>query len=214
MNLQEFINLRSHCPMCDTPLITRFISDRKQKSKIIENRYVAILVMRGMRSCEPDYEVGYSFGMEDDSLSIEFYNEWDMSASASNYMIKIFKDFHKNMAGTRFCFLRTCGTCYKYDMMSTEIKMDLKKATFSSMEVYSESFIFSTQVEDGFKFIKLDNCTDPKPSSELYWWRSEFDYRADWRVPKGCSKILDLPLIPFFSKEETSRRLNNLITFA
>lgn len=215
MNLQEFIDLRSHCPMCDTPLITKFISDRKQKNKTENDRYVAVLVMRGMRSCEPDYEVGYSFGMQDNSLSIEFYNEWDMSKSASNYMIKIFKDFHKNVAKSRFRFIRTCGMCFKYEMTSELIELDLKKAQYSSVEVHDESFVFTAETNEGYKFILLDNYVgDPDPRSELCWWRSTTDYRVEWAIPNNSSVKSGLSLIPFVSKQETFKRLNNLIIFS
>ena len=213
MNLQDFIGLRSHCPMCNSALITRFISDRKQKNKIIENRYVAILVMRGMRSCEPDYEVGYSFGMQDNSLSIEFYNEWDMSGSASNYMVKIFKDFHKNMSNTKFRFIRTCGLCFKYELRSQPINIDLKTASYSSIDASTESFVFTTSTDVGFKFIRLDSHIEWNVS-DLWWWRDEHDYKLEWPLKSTCSHRLALPYIPFISKEETNECLDKLILFS
>lgn len=213
MNLQEFIDLRSHCPMCGTSLITNFISDRKQKNRFENDKYVAKLVMRGMRSCEPDYEVGYHFGLRDNSLSIEFYNEWDMSASASMYMVKIFKDFHKNMANTKFKFVRSCGFCFHYEMLSGPIDINLKSSTYGDVIPFKESFIFTTQTEENNKVVLLENNIE-KSSSNLYWWRDEGNVRIGWTQPFRSSKITELPLIPFISKEETNRRLNTLITFA
>ena len=215
MNLQEFMGLRTHCPMCETALITKFISERKQKSRLQDNRYVAILVMRGMRSCEPDYEVGYSFGLNDNSLSIEFINEWDMKNQATNYMMKIFKDFHKNVSKSGFRFIRTCGLCFKYEMSSELVELDLKKAEYSAIQVCDESFVFKTPTEDGFKYTLLDNYIgDVDPTSELCWWRSDMDYKIEYPIPKHSSVKSGLPLIPFLSKEETGKRISNLITFA
>lgn len=213
MNLQEFIDLRSQCPMCGSALITKFISDRKQKHRFIDNKYAAILVMRGMRSCEPDYEVGYHFGLEDNSLSIEFYNEWNMSASASMYMIKIFKEFHKNLANTKFKFLRTCGFCFKYELISQPISIDLKRANYSSVIPSTESFVFTLPGGEDRRYIRLDNHLEWN-KSDLWWWRSDMDYRLDWSLKTNCSHRFDLPLIPFVSNEETGRRLSNLITFS
>ncbi len=214
MNLQDFIDLRSHCPMCGTALITRFISDRKQKNKMIEDRYVAVLVMRGMRSCEPDYEVGYSFGLKDNSLSIEFYNEWDMSNSASSHMIKIFREFHKNMSNTKFRFIRTCGFCFKYEMDSKPVDLDLRTATYTSIERDDETFVWSTKTEEGYKFILLDNYSDPDPHSEICSWRSEYDHKVEQPIPGRAAITRDLPQISFVSKEETGERLKKLLIFS
>lgn len=169
--------------------------------------------MRGMRSCEPDYEVGYSFGMQDNSLSVEFYNEWDMSNHVSNYMVKIFRDFHKNISSTRFRFLRTCGFCFKYELRSQPISIDLKAASYSSIDLATESFVFSTPIDNGFKFIRLDNHMEWN-TSDMWWWRDEHDYKLDWPLKSTCSHRINLPFLPFSSKEETGKRLNNLITFA
>ncbi len=213
MNLQDFIDLRSHCPICDTALITKFISDRKQKSRLENDRYAAIMVMRGMRSCEPDYEAGYSFGLKDNSLSIEFYNEWDMSKSVSNYMLKIFRDFHKNMTAARLRFARTCSFCFKYELRSDPIHIDLKKTSYSSIDLSTESFVFTIPNGEDKKFIRLDNHIEWN-KSDMWWWRENHDYKLEWPLKSTCSHRLDLPLIPFISKEETTKRLSNLITFA
>lgn len=215
MNLQEFINLRDKCPFCDHILTTQFISDRKQKTKIDNNRFIAILIMRGMRSCEPDDEVGYSFGLTDTSLTIEFYNEWDMKNYVTNHMIKIFKLFHQNMSNTKFLFIRACRFCFKYEMYSKIIDINLKKSQYSSIEICNESFMFTSITDDGYKFILLDNHIGyDNPSSQLCWWRSSVDYKISDSIPHDCSEENSLPLIAFLSKNETAERLNNLIIFA
>jgi hypothetical protein len=212
MNLQEFIDLRRDCPMCGTALITKF-SSRKQKVKLEDNRFIAVFVMRGMRSCEPDYEVGYSFGIQDNSLAIEFYNEWDMRNQASIYMCNLFKKFHGNQnVGHRF--IRTCGFCFKYEMDSKPVGLDLKTSTFSSIQKDDETFVWSTKTEEGYKFVLLDNYSDPGPSSEICTWRSENDYRVESAAPPRASITRNLPQIPFISKEETGERIKKLLIFS
>lgn len=218
MILQEFINLRKNCPMCDAGLITKFDAGRKSKHRLENDRLISVLVMRGMRSCEPDYEVGYSFGLNDNSLAIEFYNEWDMRNHASTYMCDLFKKFHSNMKGIRWHFTRTCGFCFKYEISTKPIEIDLKTATFTPLEVEDETFVWAFPTEDGqHRYILLDNHRNDANTeniSELCWWRSDADYRVEWPVPPNYSIKRDLPLIPFISEEETGRRVSNLLIFS
>jgi hypothetical protein len=130
-------------------------------------------------------------------------------------MVKIFRDFHKNVSKTRFRFLRTCGFCFKYEITSEMIDLDLKEAKYSQIDVCDESFVFVTPTDEGHKFILLDNHVgDPNPTSELCWWRSSSDYKIEYPIPRNSCVKSGLTLIPFSSKDDTSKRLNNLITFA
>lgn len=199
--------------MCGTALITKF-SSRKQKCKLENDRYISVFVMKGMRSCEPDYEVGYSFSMEYNSFMVEFYNEWDMSNHASTYMCKLFKQFHANAMTGCHRFIRTCGFCFKYEMDSKPISLDLHTSTFNSIEKEDESFVWSTKTDEGYRFMLLDNYGDPNPASEVATWRSENDYRIEQPLPGRSCITKDLPQIPFVSKEETGERLKKLLIFS
>lgn len=199
--------------MCGTALITKF-SSRKQKCKLEDNRYISVFTMRGMRNCEPDYEVGYSFGIDDNSLMIEFYNEWDMHNHASKYMCDLFKKWHANMRTAAHRFIRTCSFCFKYEMDSKPIDIDLRTSKYSTIEKDDETFIWSSKTEEGFKFILLDNYSDPNPHSEVCIWRSESDYRVIDPAPTRANILRDLPQIPFVSKDETGERLKKLLIFS
>jgi hypothetical protein len=215
MNLQEFIDLRKDCPMCGGALTTKF-GKRKQKAKLEDNRFIAVFIMRGMERHEPDYEVGYSFGLEDHSLAIEFYNEWDMRSCVSTYMCDIFRKFHANVDQSfSNRFTRTCGLCFKYQMESKLIDLDLKAATFSSIEKNEEVFVWSTKTEEGRKFVLLDNYIESTtPISDIFTWRSEHDYKLENAIPSNYHLIESLPQIPFVSKEETGARLKKLLIFS
>lgn len=199
--------------MCGTALITKF-GTRKQKSKLENDRYISVMIMKGMRSCEPDYEVGYSFGIHNNSLMIEFYNEWDMRNHASTYMCNLFKQFHANMRTGAHRFLRTCGFCFKYEMDSKPVDLDLRTSRYTPIEKDDETFVWSAKTDEGYKFMLLDNYSDPKPYSEVCTWRSEIDYRVEQPVPSRSSITRDLPQIPFVSKEETGERLKKLLIFS
>lgn len=201
--------------MCGTALITKF-SSRKQKCKLENDRYISVFVMKGMRSCEPDYEVGYSFSMEQNSFMVEFYNEWDMRNHASTYMCDLFKKYHANMnmQTPAHRFIRTCGFCFKYEMDSKPVSLDLKTCAFSPIEKDDEMFIWSTKTDEGYKFILLDNYCDISPYSEISTWRSDSDHRIEWPIPARSCVTKDLPQIPFISKEETGKRINKLLIFS
>lgn len=218
MNLREFIEARSNCPMCDTALTTQFISNRKQKIKMIDGRFVAIFVMKGMRVNQPDYEIGYSFDLDSNHFMVEFYSEWDHHSQVPMHLIEKFKDFHKNLGSCKF--YRRCTFCNRYCKCSTPFTLDFKTQSldtglWDSLGITYESFALSIPSENGFKIMHLSNFYMIEEQSQLIWFRSESesDARLDWALPVKRSER-KLPLVPFVSKEETARRLNNLITFA
>lgn len=218
MNLREFIDTRTTCPICDTALITQFISTRKQKIKIENDRLVAIFVMKGMRVNQPDYEIGYSFDLDTNQFMVEFYSEWDHHGQVPMHLIEKFKEFHKNLGPCKF--YRRCTFCNRYAKCSTPFTLDFRKQSldtgfWESLSIAYESFGLSLPAEGGFKIMHLSNFYMAEEQSQLIWFRSESesDARLDWAMPNKRSER-QLPLVPFISKEETARRLNNLITFA
>lgn len=86
---------------------------------------------------------------------------------------------------------------------------------WESLSVAYESFGLSLPTDGGFKIMHLSNFYMAEEQSQLIWFRSESESEArlDWSLPNRRSER-SLPLVPFVSKEETARRLNNLITFA
>lgn len=215
MNLQEFINFRERCPFCHLPLINKFISSRKQKIRFENDRLMIIIPIKGLRPTDPDYEAGYSFSLKDNSFAIEFYCEEDRYERISRYMRETFKEFHKNLSATKFRFIRACGFCFKYEVNSNIVDIDLKKSQYSSLNVYNESFLFTNKTSDDYKFILLNNRTeDAGSASDLCWWKSSTDHRIEYTIPANANVKNDLQLIKFVSKEETAARLNNLIIFS
>lgn len=220
MNLGEFINLRSNCPICDSGLVTKFISDRKQIIRYNEDRFVAVHTLRGMKVNQQDYQIGYSFGLHDNSFRVEFSTEWNTHEQVPIHLIDKFKEFHKNMAKTRFRFSRRCAFCNQYILRSAPIDIDLKTGTINSVETSIEAFVWAVSIQEGCKVIVLANSYPPeydKTASELRWWRtrdSEVGSVFDQAYPYPHSELLGLSQIPFVSKEDTYKRLNNLITFA
>lgn len=221
MNLQEFIDSRTHCPICNTALVTQFISSRKQKIRFEDNRFVVIFVMKPMGVNQPDYEVGYSFNPNDNTFFIEFYSEWDHRKQVPVHMLEKFMDFHNNLMSEGSCkFYRRCTFCNRYSKASIPFKPQFKTGTldtgiFDGLQIAYESFGLTLPTEDGFKIMFLSNFHSPIEQSIIKWFRAEDESsaRTDYMLPSKHLEV-KLPLIPFVSKEETSRRVNNLLTFA
>jgi hypothetical protein len=217
MNLKEFIGLQDRCPICDTALITRFISSRQQRTKFIENRFVAIHTLKAINKDNiPDYQVGYSFSLDDDSFCVEFYTEWDTANSIPTHLIDKFKEFYKNTNGPNYRFARHCLFCHKYIAYSTAIDFNLKTCRTGEMQKEMESFIFILPGEERFRAIKLTNKFLPDSTSELKCWQVDREgyAKVDQAVPHNHTVVSGLSHIPFVSKEKTRDRLNGLITFA
>lgn len=218
MNLQEFIDHRTHCPICETALITQFISSRKQKIKIENNRLLVTFVMKGMRLNQPDYEVGYSFDYNSNHFFVEFYSEWDHNKQVPMHMIEKFREFHTNLGTCKF--FRRCTFCNRYSKSSTPFTLDFKKCAmdtgiFDGLQIAYESFGLTLPTEDGVKIMFLSNFHSPIEQSTLTWFRGnkEDDARLDWIIPANHSKVT-VSLVPFVSKEETTQRVNKLLIFA
>lgn len=217
MNLRDFIETRSNCPICDTALVTQFISSRKQKIKIVDNRLMVIFVMKGMRVNQPDYEVGYSFDLDSNHFMVEFYSEWDHHGQVPMHLIDKFKEFHKNLGDCKF--YRRCTFCNRYAKSSTIFNLDFRNQKmdhkiWDGVQTAYESFGLTIPVDNGFKIMHLSNYYLLRPQSDLIWFRSdsESSARLDYSLPnRREEKKLDL--IPFISKEDTTKRLNNLIIF-
>lgn len=217
MNIQEFIDERTHCPICNTTLITQFISSRKQKIKLENDRLVVVFVMKSMSVNQPDYEVGYAFNPRDNTFHMEFYSEWDHHGHVPMHLIDKFKDFHKNLGTCKF--IRKCAFCNRYSKSSIPFDLNFKTGTldtkfYDGLQVSYESFGLTLPANDEFKIMFLNNFPMMN-KSEIFWFRSDMENsaRIDWMLPQKHNKVV-VELVPFISKDDTTKRINNLLTFA
>ena len=214
MNIREFINLRDKCPLCNANLETKFISGRKSILKIDNNRLHVKFTLKQMKNGAPDYQVIYSFGLDDNSVQVEFCTEWEHYNQVPMHLLSKFKEFYKNTEKTIYAFYNVCTSCYKYSCNSNGFKLDLKSLNIGALDILYESFTFSIPVEwSEYKMIRLDNYSYPNMYSNLLWWRSSTDDANDQSINESMENRI-LPHIPFISKEETTKRLKNLIIFS
>jgi hypothetical protein len=214
MNLGEFISHRSHCPLCGTALVTGFHSRRKQSISYEDNRVSVSFELDGLNQFQKDYKVAYSFGMNDPSFQIEFYEKGKEDAYhkvAPTFLMDRFKELHKNLKF--FKFYRGCPTCSEYAYGSKQFNINLFAGSFEPLEIWVEQFGLSHPIDDYYRCYILTNYLIEN-RSELIIYKSEGPHHnLDWSHPSQ-NTTLQLALVPFISKEETVDRLNKLVVFS
>jgi hypothetical protein len=216
MNIREFINYRNDCPICNEKLTTFFHSEKHQRFKYEDGRLVAIFRLNGIKKHHIDYKVGYSFGMEDNSWQIEFYNQDEIrfESDSPNFLIKRFRDLDSNLKNYKF--YRVCMKCHSYNYSSNLFNLDFKTKKVIPLYIDSEYFGLSYKTNDEYRIYKLINFYNLNKSHLIYGKsQSENATKSDWAWPLNVDfKLLETGLIKFSSKVEVVNRINKLLIFS
>lgn len=215
MNLREFISHKQYCPICETMLISEFHSDRKQVIKLEEHRFLVFFALDGKKSGQKPYAMAYSFDLSRPEFQVEFYSK-DKSArfeTAHDFLRNRFLELHKNLK--QFQFVRKCSFCKKYLYSTGKFQMDLRTATYPELTVQSEDFGLTHPLDQKeYRIFKLHNIYDEGRSILTFHKGVSTDAEVERNLPIWVKRTeLKIPLIPFVSKEETTKRLNNLLIF-
>jgi hypothetical protein len=220
MNLQEFINYRKDCPLCDSQLKLAFHSKRRQTHRYEDNRLLFVFDLNGLTNKQKNYKVGYSFGLEDNSYYIEFYSKNDQrfDNETPDFLRARFKEFNKNLL--IYHYFKYCPRCRCYNYSSNSFNMMTTiydKHNIGSLNVETE-YIGMTKpaLFGGYKIYKLhNNYTDNK--SILMFGKHTNEFAAESDYIYNISQKLDMietSIIKFTSKDETMCRLSKLILFS
>lgn len=216
MNLTEFINYRATCPICETALVTGFVSERRQIVRHEEGRFNVQFPLDSLNVGEKDYRCTYSFGMNDQSFSTEFFTKEGVQFDKAIpiFLTKRFKQLHQNLK--IYKFFRGCSLCRKYAYGSQNFEIDFHQATFGDLNIWSEKALISSPLEDGYRVYSLTNFIVEK-RSEVFVWKTDdikmlYGY---WEtLPIGADLLKMNTLIPLASPKETATRLSNLLIFS
>jgi hypothetical protein len=232
MNLKEFLNYRKICPLCDSLLTTYLHSKKRQSIKYENNRVTVIfpLIPLKKNGKGTDYKsnflfkVGYSFGLEDNSFCVEFYdkNLFRYEKETPRFLIDRFKELNQNLKDLRF--YRVCNGCQRYNYISFSFKIDLKNNTLKPWRLRSEYFGFIQNyggaLDDKYRVYRMTNWyslgSDTENESWINYWITKRPFDAQFDIPMPIPEVtfLHLPLIPFVSREETLNRIKKLILFS
>lgn len=223
MNLQEFIDYRLLCPMCNSRLSTGFVSKRRQNIRLEENNMTVYFPLEGINVGQKDYKVSYSFGLKDQSICVEFYTlQGDKFYNVSHmFLIDRFKQLHTNLK--LYKFYRGCTVCHQYSYGSQNFDIDLSEATYGDLKVWSEELTVTQQDQSGkerHRNYKLTNIYG-EDKSYLYFWKSNWQNFDLNYLPPSSASYLILPIVPLNLvlgvkefEDKLLEKLNTIITFS
>jgi hypothetical protein len=220
VNLKDWLNYRKNCPICDSLLTTYLHSKKRQSIRYEEGRVIVVFPLTAKGKTTADYKVGFSFGLGADDFCIEFYdkNHFRLEKDTPTFLIKRFKELHKNQGSLKF--YRLCNGCnrYNYTSKSFLLKFDTA-AVLPGYEIRSEYFgliqNYGGAKDDRYRVYRLLNYYDDGEGSYLDYWitNNAYDAQSDSSIP-SISTHLQLPLIKFVSQQQTLERIQKLITFS
>jgi hypothetical protein len=220
MNLREFLEYRKDCPCCGNPLTTSFHSQRKQKIRYEDGRFIILFDLADIGHNRADYKVGYSIGLEDNSFQAEFYtyNQIRFDDETPLFLILKFQRLEKNL-GTHKIY-RHCITCDRYHYESNIIEIDYKKCSIGDLTVNVEFCFMILSIDEGFKVYKVLNLYSMGTTSINYGkvLINNIIYETDPKLIKLrdylMPEFIQTGIIPFTTHDDTVNRVAKLITFS
>jgi hypothetical protein len=216
VNLQEFIDYRKTCPICDGELTTGLYlatTTRKQTVKYEDDRINFIFPLESLKK---SHKIAYSFSLYEPTFTIEFYtNAGERYCNRVPELLRQqFLELHKNLNKVGFNLFRKCKKCKQYIYKGGYFTIDLKATIIDALKIESESIGLVHPLDDGyFRVFQLTNFFEEKESI-LSFGKNKTGYAGvGGGYPLSSSTILTLPIIPFVSKEKTINRLNSLLIY-
>jgi len=220
MNLQEFIDYRKICPLCEYPLKLSFHSRKQQTVKYEDNRMLFLFQLNGLKKNQIDYKVGYSFGLKDNSFYVEFYtrDEKRFENDSPEFLRIRFKELNTNLG--KYCFYKHCANCECYNYSSNYFLIPLNIVHIEDIAISTEYIGMAQPFKEGFKVYKL--LTDHiNFKSTLLFGRHKSDLivKSDYGMVNFLNTSYSLDMIQtapikFSSKEETMNRISKLLIFS
>lgn len=139
MNLREFIDYKSHCPLCNEQLTLLFHSNKKQCHVIEDNGFSFLFNIKSFpQNKGKTFHVAYSFNYDSDVFYIQFYNK---DLYLKDYiplsLINRFKEYDHN--NTPYKLIKKCQSCENYYYCSNEFELN----DIIDFSVFSEEFTIS-----------------------------------------------------------------------
>lgn len=226
MNLKEFLNYRTTCPLCDNNLSTFFHSQKQQSVRYEDDRLVFQMRMDGLKKYSANYKIGFSFDKDYNTWQLEVYQyENRLDSYLTTSVMSRFRELNKNLGNYKFYRQCTHPKCTRFNYSSNLFKLNFQEGKIqgltngaSDLNIQTEYIGMTEPVESGFKIYKLLNDYG-KSSSRLIYGRYADEYiaRDDWgttQAPISSLTYIEMPLVRFSSKVETMERLNKLLIFS
>lgn len=216
MNLREFLDYRTVCPICNNnSLNVLFHSNKKQKIRRESNRFLAVFEMRGKNNKQKSYEVGYSIDEITNQFCIELYN--DKIRIENLHLLDLLKRVREmNNNHGSFRVIKRCTNCNRYDYESNSFHFDYKNYSIGDLSIASEFFGLCKPKEKLYKIYRLYNDYINYKSTIVAGFGSSASYaEVSALFPTNSNyNELQTSIINFVSTEDTYERINKLILFS
>lgn len=219
MNLKEFLEYRSACPICDNKTLSSFFgSMRKQKINYENNKFITIFDLLPIYKNHKKYKVGYEIDLYDNSFTVDFYNNDDTKLNVIPvFLMERFQEL-KNNIGT-FTFIRSCSACDSYNYYSNPFELTPRITSIGTLNIRKEYFGLSKMTKDGYKVYKLYNQYDSNSSDLFCGYKINHPRAAKYNTvlgahTKSCQNISNVGIINFTNRDDVISRIDKLLLFS
>jgi hypothetical protein len=208
MNVQQFIDYRSSCPICSNTLLNlSFNTNKRQVLHRNGDRLLVIFNLQSTKKGQKNYKAGFSIDKLTNEFYIDFYDYTSIDETYESaspiFLLNRFKEFNKSMSDYRF--YKSCLMCNCYNYQSQYFEMNLNNPVIEDLEIEHEVFSFMHKRNDKTYSILL---------------RNEFLKESSFNISTVPTKHgqefikFNLPLVNFTTTEEVGDRLLNLMIFS
>lgn len=193
MNLKEFFDYKTNCPLCDTKLELHYNSMSKQQCLVINDSKFCVKIPRRNFKHKIEYYVEHIFDMVSEEYYIEFYNKENVRLD------KIHLDKWRYRVNMAYLY-KHCFKCNNFNYNA-----DLSKIK----NRYNLNFTFEQYtLNDKSNRFMLQNYIKSNHSIILYG--KIYD---DGKISPFINRI-ETEVIPFTTKDKILNKLQTLVTFS
>lgn len=206
MNLREFINYKTHCPLCDEQLKNVFNS----KNRIIylkDDKFLVVIDLKSLKRGQKNYQATITVDLVTNDFHVEFqrYGGRQLGDATPLFLIERFRQFINN---SLMCKVYSYCNCKKYSYHSQYFDLNLKSSKLNDLILYTESFDDMKINDNLIGSIWNDHCEKKTTISLL---------KIPAESPVAAQTNIDLPFITFTSRKEVENaliRAKNLLIFS
>ena len=174
-----------------------------------DDRLIIYHSLKPLRASGSKFKVGYSFGLEDNSRYIDFFEDKLCLEDIPNHLIIKFKDLNRNLKDMRFHQTCSIVSCRNYWRESQKINKNMGEPFLEGgPRADHEYYIFNLPVEGGCRIYELVNFYS-EDCSYLY-----FGFHTQEHIDQGIPvplQYMKLPLV-VISSTDTDKILEKIKT--
>lgn len=215
MKLSEFLEHRKICPICDNQNLTLCMGEHKNKAahRYEENRLLIIRNMKGLRKNDKSYKIGYSLGLTDNSIMIEFYTKDDIIFNSVPITLLLkFKEINKNI--NKHVLVKSCASCHRYSYISNYFDIDYI-TNIIDFAVVREHYGLSKLIKrDKYHIYQMINNYNVNETEINCYVASSTFYAMLLNQILIPTTKLKFPFMKFTTRDEVVNRLEKLMVFS